>query len=64
MAILKAARQLAIEANVYVTIRKFSVSHIAHRTCTLLVYSMLFICAGALVAMASGTWTANLKTGD
>jgi TATA-box binding protein (TBP) (component of TFIID and TFIIIB) len=48
MAILKAARQLAIEANVHVHIRKFSVSQISYRTCTLLVHSILFLplCAG------------------
>ena len=54
MAILKAARQLAVEANVHVHIRKFSVSRIAYRTCTLLVHSMLFFGAGALLAVASG----------
>lgn len=55
MAILKAARQLANEANVYVHIRKFSVSQISHRTCTLLVHSILFLPLGTLVAMAMRT---------
>jgi len=41
MAILKAARQLAVEANVHVHIRKFSASQISHRACTPLVHSML-----------------------
>ena len=52
MAILKAARQLAIEANVHVHIRKFSVSQISYRTCALLVHSMLFFALGTLVAVA------------
>jgi len=42
LAILKAVRQLAVEADVHVHIRKFNVSQISHRTCALLVRSTLF----------------------
>ena len=40
LAILKAARQLAVEAGVHVTIRNFQVSQSSCRTCALLVHSM------------------------
>ena len=40
MAILKAVRQLAVEAKVYLHIRKFSVRQMSHRTCALPVHSV------------------------
>ena len=49
LAIRKAARQLAVEANVHVHIRKFAVSQISHRTCALLVHSMLFFALAQVI---------------
>jgi len=40
LAILKAARQMAVEANVHVAIRNFQVSQISYRTCALLVHKL------------------------
>jgi hypothetical protein len=42
LAIARAQRQLAEEAQVYLHIRNFAVSQILYRTCTLLVHTMLF----------------------